>query len=347
MPGLSIVGVSHAFGAKAVLHDVALEVATGELVCLLGPSGCGKTTLLRLAAGLEELQAGRIAIAGNEVAGPRRSLPPERRNVGLVFQDFALFPHLTVRDNVAFGLAGRPAAERRARALALLETIGLAEAAASFPHVLSGGQQQRVALARALAPEPSLVLLDEPFSGLDSRMRERLRDDARQLLKGAGVSALMVTHDAEEAMFMADRIAVMQAGRILAVQTPHELYFAPSDAAVAAVFGEPNVLAARVAGGRALTALGDVAAPGHPEGAAVRVLLRPEGLRLGPVGSGPQARVVEARILGRTTLALLELTAAGGAALQLRARIASTEVPAIGAAVGLGFEARLAHVFPA
>ena len=344
MKGLELERVRHAYGRTTVLHDVSLDVGAGELVCLLGPSGCGKSTLLRLAAGLEPLQAGRIAIAGAVVAEPGRTVPPERRGVGLVFQDFALFPHLCVADNVGFGLRGLPAERRRSRALDLLATIGMAAAADQYPHTLSGGQQQRVALARALAPEPHLVLLDEPFSGLDSSMRERLREDFLALLRQAGVTALMVTHDAEEAMYMAEHIAVMEAGRISAVATPHDLYFRPANRFVAGVFGELNTLAGTVRDGAVDTVLGRFPAAGLADGTAAQVLVRPEAIR--PADLGAAARVVSVRMLGRAAAVQLAVGEAADA-VTLRARVSSLAVPRPGDRLRLAVEPRLVHVFPA
>ncbi len=195
MKGLHMHGVNHAYGIHRVLNNAALLVPAGELVCLLGPSGCGKTTLLRLAAGLEKLQEGTISINGEIVAEPGRHVPPEHRGIGLMFQDYALFPHMNVVDNVTFGLKGAPAAEARRRAMDMLEQVGMTAHAAKYPHMLSGGQQQRVALARALAPGPKLLLLDEPFSGLDTNMRARIREETLAVLRRSGVATLMVTHD--------------------------------------------------------------------------------------------------------------------------------------------------------
>ena len=215
---LGLEGVGHSYdGVLEVVSGFSLGVGAGEIVCLLGPSGCGKSTVLRLAAGLETLQRGRIQLRGETVADGESGVgqPPERRNVGLVFQDFALFPHLTVARNVAFGLADLPEHQRGQRALEALAQVGMAAYAGSYPHALSGGQQQRVALARALAPRPSVMLLDEPFSGLDARLREQIRDDTLRVLKRSGAATLLVTHDPEEAMFMADRIYLMQAGKLI------------------------------------------------------------------------------------------------------------------------------------
>ncbi|HYD32495.1 MAG TPA: ABC transporter ATP-binding protein [Azospirillaceae bacterium] len=348
---LSIEHVSHAYDTREILHDVSLSVAPGEVVCLLGPSGCGKTTLLRLAAGLEPVQRGRMVLDGVEVAVPGRQLPPERREVGFVFQDFALFPHLTVLENVGFGIRNASGEAKRARALEMLARIGMDSRADSYPHMLSGGQQQRVALARALAPGPRLVLLDEPFSGLDARLRERLRDDALHMLKSAQVMALMVTHDAEEAMFMGDRIAVMDAGRILQLDRPEELYFRPTCTFVAEFFGEVNRLPGVIRETAALTPLGRVeAADGHAAGASVEVLVRPEGLLLlDPTESAadglPSARVVAARMLGRSSLVHLSLEGEG-APVHLHARLPDCHVPATGTRVAVRLDQRLAFVFP-
>ena len=242
MTALALDNVSHAYGNLRAVDGLSLDLQSGEVVCLLGPSGCGKTTVLRLAAGLERLQRGQVLIAGRAVAGNGQEMPPEDRDVGLVFQDFALFPHLSVGDNVAFGLEGLEPAARRERVLATLSQVGMEDYSTSFPHTLSGGQQQRVALARALAPKPKVVLLDEPFSGLDFLLRNQIRDDTLHILKEGGTATLLVTHDPEEAMFMADRIALMRAGKIIQVGRPVDLYCAPKDAFVASFFGNINRL---------------------------------------------------------------------------------------------------------
>jgi len=329
---LALEHVRHAYGAVVAVDDVSLSIAPGELVCLLGPSGCGKTTVLRIAAGLEPLQQGRVLIDGVPVADAERDVPPEDRNVGLVFQDFALFPHLSVHDNVAFGLSGLPAGERRTRVRRALEKVGMADQADAFPDSLSGGQQQRVALARALAPEPRIVLLDEPFSGLDLQLRNQVRDQTLHVLKESGAATLMVTHDPEEAMFMADRIALMRAGRLTQVGPPAELYFNPQDAFVAAFFGDLNRFVGTVRNGRVDTPLGAVAADGLAEGTAVEVLIRPEALRLQPVAAangagGAVARVMAARMLGRSSLIHLSVPQGAGGELHLHARIPGRFLP--------------------
>mgnify|MGYP001809880117 FL=1 len=234
---LAFDGVTHRYGASLAVDNLSLTIGAGEIVCLCGPSGCGKSTLLRIAAGLEGLQHGALRLGGRVVAGKGFSEPPERRGVGLVFQDYALFPHLSILDNVCFGLTKLPAAERRRLALAALEQVGMEEHAAKYPHQLSGGQQQRAALARALAPSPAVLLLDEPFSGLDARLREQVRDETLQVLKRNGAATLLVTHDSEEAMFLADRIALMRAGKLAQTGAPLDLYARPTSPYAASFFG--------------------------------------------------------------------------------------------------------------
>ncbi len=247
--GLEVEALRHAYGERTVLREVDLSLAPGEVHCLVGPSGCGKTTMLRLIAGLEPVQSGRIVIDGEVVAEPGYASAPEARRVGLMFQDFALFPHLRVLDNVAFGLRGLDHRARRRRALELLAQVELDAHADSYPHMLSGGEQQRVALARALAPKPRLMLLDEPFSSLDAMLRAHVRDDAIALLRTAGTPVLMVTHDADEAVRVADRIHVMQDGRMLQHGTPAELYAHPANPFVAGFFGPLNRYKGWVVGG--------------------------------------------------------------------------------------------------
>jgi iron(III) transport system ATP-binding protein len=295
-PVVSARGLSKRFGRVTAVESLDLDVMPGELLALLGPSGCGKTTALRLVAGFERPDAGRIELAGVEVAGAR-FVPPERRRVGVVFQDFALFPHLTVAANLGYGIP-RDRARRRARVAEMLALIGLADAADRYPQELSGGQQQRVALGRALAPEPALVLLDEPFSNLDAALRVRMRAEVRGILEAAGATAVFVTHDQEEALSLADRIAVMRAGRVLQVDAPGDLYARPVDPFVAAFVGDADVLAGTFDGDVLTTALGDlVPAPGPRPGPVspgpVSVVLRPEQVRvwLDGAGSGTVRRV--------------------------------------------------------
>ena len=337
--------VAHAYGARRVLEGVDISVAPGEIVCLLGPSGCGKTTLLRLAAGLEPLQQGRIDIGGRLIAEPGREVPPEQRHVGVVFQDYALFPHLTVAENVAFGLRFVPRGERVWRVMDALARVGLEAWQRSYPHMLSGGQQQRVALARALAPRPSVLLLDEAFASLDARLREQVRDDTLHVLQTTGIATLLVTHDAEEAMFMGDRIALMRHGRIVQVGAPRDLYLNPADRFVASFLGEVNRLSARVRDGRAETALGGLAAPGFADGAPVEVLVRPEGLRL-DAGEGPVAQVEACRLLGATSLVHMALPDGAGGLVHLHARLPPGRMLNRGESVRVALDPERAFVFP-
>ena len=338
-------GIRHAYGPLEVLRGVDLSVAPGEIVCLLGASGCGKTTLLRLAAGLEPVQAGSIELGGPLIAEPGREVPPERRGVGFVFQDYALFPHLTVAENIAFGLRFVTKAERGARVADALARVGLEAYGDAFPHMLSGGQQQRVALARALAPRPAVLLLDEAFASLDARLREQVRDDTLHVLQTSGIATLLVTHDSEEAMFMGDRIALMRDGRILQLGPPETLYFRPADRYVATFLGEVNRLPGRVRGGRAETVLGALPAGPLPEGAPADVLVRPEGLRLGS-GEAREAEVQACRLLGATTLVHLSLPDGAGGQLHLHARLPPGRRLSRGERVTVAIDPERAFVFP-
>ncbi|QEL65413.1 iron (III) transport system, ATP-binding protein [Oryzomicrobium terrae] len=225
-------------GFHTVVDGISLTVPPGTIACLLGPSGCGKTTLLRCIAGFEEIAEGEIRLAGEVVSRPGFHLPPEQRRIGMVFQDYALFPHLTVAANVAFGLGDLPRAERMPRVEEMLRLVGLTGQGEKFPHELSGGQQQRVALARALAPRPRLVLLDEPFSNLDTELRERLSLEVRDILKQSGTTAILVTHDQHEAFAMADEVGVMHGGRVQQWDTPYNLYHRPANRFVADFVGQ-------------------------------------------------------------------------------------------------------------
>lgn len=280
--------VQKCFGAVRAVDDVTLHIHAGEILALLGPSGCGKTTILRLIAGFEQLDAGTITIDEQLVAAPERSTPPEQRNVGMVFQQHALFPHLSVAANVGFGLRGNPRA-RRERVHAMLELVELAGMEQRMPHQLSGGQQQRVALARALAPNPAVLLLDEPFSNLDADLRTTMRAEVRAILKQVGTTALFVTHDQEEALYMGDRVAIMRAGKLEQAATPQELFLAPASRFVAEFIGIASFLPAEIAAGTLHTALG--AAPGYADSelvGAVEVLVRPDDLVVtaDPSGNG-------------------------------------------------------------
>jgi iron(III) transport system ATP-binding protein len=289
--------VTKRFGETVAVQDASLCVGRGEVVALLGPSGCGKTTLLRLVAGFERPDAGRISLADRVVAEPGSWVAPEARKVGMVFQDYALFPHLTVAANVGFGLRRR---ERVARVSELLEVVGLTGLDRRYPHELSGGQQQRVALARALAPSPELVLLDEPWSNVDPFLRETLRAEVADIIRPLGVTVLLVTHDREEAFSIADRIALMRDGTIVQEGSAEQLYFAPASRWAAEFVGAANVLAGRVVGERIETAIGAFPANGASHGEA-QVLVRPELLELEPSAEG-HAQVVAREFRGHDVL---------------------------------------------
>ena len=335
-PVIEVLGARRLYDRKAAVDGASLSLSPGRISCLLGPSGCGKSTLLRLIAGLEPLDGGEIRGGGRVLSGPGVHLPPEARDIGFVFQDYALFPHLSVGDNVGFGLRRLGAAERRAKALAQLERVKLADREAAYPQALSGGEQQRVALARALAREPMAVLLDEPFSGLDGRLKAEVRDATLAALRAAGAAALIVTHDAEEALMMADDLALMQGGRILQAGGPRDCYLRPTSLAAARLLGEANELPVRVIQGRLSTAFGDLAADGRIE--AVTLMARPEGLMLGD--TGVPARVVEARFAGATVALTLE---AGG--VRALARVPLANAPTVGADVRVSLDPMFCAVF--
>ncbi len=371
MTGLRIEELSHRFDGVTVVRGVTVNVARGEVVCLLGPSGCGKTTLLRVAAGLEKLQHGKVLIDETVVADAVTGLhlPPEQRGIGLMFQDYALFPHLNVRDNIRFGV-GASTAKRRAwieRALPQMDLLAHAE---SYPHTLSGGQQQRVALLRALAPEPKVLFLDEPFSGLDVSRRAQVRQQTLDILKDSGVATLMVTHDPEEAMFMADRILVMNEGSVVQDGSPVEIYFSPSSEFVAGFFGPVNRLDGRVTGGNVDTPIGRFAAPGLAEGELARVLIRPEGIRLAQFGTKPAHnpgdspcrpapitatsepagdagfRVVSARLIGSASMVAFEIPCVDGV-MAVEARVPGVFLPAPGSQVSVSVNVNETHIFKA
>jgi iron(III) transport system ATP-binding protein len=291
---LALDRISKAFGPVTAVDAASLQVERGEFVALLGPSGCGKTTALRVVAGFERPDAGTVAIDGRTVAGPGTFVAPERRHVGMVFQDYALFPHLDVLANVGFGL---PRAGREARAREVLDFVGLGDLGDRYPSELSGGQQQRVALARALAPEPALVLLDEPWNAIDPLLRAEMRTELATLLRAAGVTVVLVTHDREEAFTLADRIAVMREGRIVQVATPEELYFAPADRWTAEFVGAANILPGTRTGTVVATPVGAFPAPATAAEGAVDVLVRPELVGL-EVDATAEGEVVERTFLG-------------------------------------------------
>lgn len=305
MSTIELLGVYKSFGATRVLNDVELTVQAGSITAVLGASGSGKTTMLRLIAGFEQLDSGSITIAGQLLDDGQRSVRPQQRGVGYVPQDGALFPHLTVLGNIGFGLARQDREQATGR---LLELVGLEGLESRYPHQLSGGQQQRVALARALAIEPSVVLLDEPFSSLDASLRAELGRDVARILRAAATTSVLVTHDQNEALALADQIAVLEDGRVVARDDPRSLYRDPPDLRAAGSIGEANVLVCETHGARARCALGDIAlrTNGHrqPDGPA-RLLLRPEQLtlHLHATAEATRATVLELRYHGHDGLA--------------------------------------------
>ena len=323
---LSFEDIRHSYVPDAAtLHGISLSAEPGEVLCLLGPSGSGKTTLLRIAAGIEAQSSGRVLLNDREIAGPDVFLPPEKRSIGLVFQDFALFPHLSIVDNVRFGLTALSKSEGRKEALIALERVGLASYAEAFPHVLSGGEQQRVALARAMAPRPSVLLMDEPFSGLDSRLKDSVRAETLAILRQSRATAIVVTHDAEEAMRLGDRIALLKGGRLVQAGTAEELYERPNDLFAAGFFSELNVFSARANAGSVETPLGTFPAPDIASGTQVDVAIRLSGFDVSETGGALQARVRSRRFLG--VVELLEL-AVPGIDTPVRARVRIGELPA-------------------
>ncbi|MCB1507757.1 MAG: ABC transporter ATP-binding protein [Hyphomicrobiaceae bacterium] len=302
--------VTHRYEGVGGVTGVDLDVAPGEIISLLGHSGCGKTTLLRLAAGIERPVSGAVLINDREVAGPDRFVPPERRGVGLMFQDYALFPHLTTLENVMFGLSSMDREIARHEAEQALTRVGLAESADDYPHMLSGGEQQRVALARAIAPRPSVLLMDEPFSNLDRRMRDRVRDETLAVVREMRATTILVTHDPEEALMVADRIALMRSGRVVQIGTAHELYDAPADVLAARFFSALNEFEAVAGASGVETPFGLVPLPaGLSAGTPVTVCIRPGQILLEENGAGVEGRVLRQRFLGEVDL--LEVAAAG------------------------------------
>jgi iron(III) transport system ATP-binding protein len=288
-PILQLGEVTRTFGSEAAVDSLSLAVREGEILTLLGPSGCGKTTTLRLLAGLTRPDAGTISVAGETVAGEGRFVPPEERDVGLVFQEFALFPHLTVAENVAFGIEDWPAEKREARVDELLDLVSLSSYGDHSPDDLSGGQRQRIALARSLAPEPDVLLLDEPFSNLDVALRTEMREEVRRILKAAGVTAVSVTHDQEEALSISDRVAVVHDGRIEQIGRPEAVFEHPESRFVAEFLGQAGFLSGELEEGLIATGVGTLHAgmleglSREYDGAAVDVLVRPDDLAATPV----------------------------------------------------------------
>ncbi len=336
MTTLTISGVCKTFGAHRVLTGVDLEVPGGSLTAVLGASGSGKTTLLRILAGFERADLGRVALNGTVVEDDQIHLPPEQRRIGYVPQDGALFPHLTTTGNVGFGL---PRRERAGRVEELLALVGLAGLENRYPHQLSGGQQQRVALARALAPRPGLVLLDEPFASLDAALRAAVRADVRRVLRETGITAVLVTHDQDEALSLADQVAVLRGGRVVQCNKPEELYATPVDPTVAGFVGEANLIQGVMRGRLAVTSLGALpvseGTPAIGEAEHVLVLIRPEQVQVeaGAAADGLPGRVTEFHYYGHDVVIAVETAQSVGPGTRIRARLAGRPPLPVGTAV--------------
>lgn len=355
VPRLEIRNLVRSFEGKRVVDDVSLSIAPGHVTCLLGPSGCGKSTTLRMIAGVDMQDSGQIYVDGQLICDTVFRIPPERRSIGLMFQDFALFPHLNVGQNVGFGLKG-PKAEQRRRVEEMLDRVGLLHYVDSFPHELSGGEQQRVALARALAPKPRVMLMDEPFSGLDNRLRDGIRDDTLALLKEEGASVLLVTHEPEEAMRMADEIALMRKGVIVQRGAPYNIYNAPVDKAAVAFFSDVNVIRGTVRGALTDTPFGQFLAPGVADGGEVDIVFRPQHVNIdfdrdgrGPnptaIAGAPARGVVErARFLGSESLVDFRMDYNGEI---LKATVPNVFLPKPGTPLWLTVRRDKCFVFPA
>ncbi|SEQ26314.1 iron(III) transport system ATP-binding protein [Loktanella sp. DSM 29012] len=352
-PRLEVTHLAKSFDRRRVVDDVSLSVMPGQVTCLLGPSGCGKSTTLRIIAGVDRPDAGRIAVDGALICDSTTSVPPEDRSIGLMFQDFALFPHLSVAQNVAFGLGrGRDVAPRVAEMLA---RVDLPDYGNRYPHELSGGEQQRVALARAIAPRPRIMLMDEPFSGLDDRLRDEIRDQTLDVLKAEGTAVLLVTHEPGEAMRMADEIALMRDGRIVQRGAPYNIYNTPVDLAAAAFFSDINVIQGKVRGALTDTPFGQFLTPGLPDGTMVDICIRPQHLKIdfdragrGPSptpmeGSPARGIVQRARFMGSESLVEFRMDHDGTI---LTAKVPSVFLPKPGTPLWLMLRRDRCFVFP-
>ncbi len=353
-PRLEIRNLVRRFDGRLVVNDVSLSILPGQVTCLLGPSGCGKSTTLRMIAGVEMQDSGEIWVDGKLICDTVFRVPPERREIGLMFQDFALFPHLSVAGNVAFGLTGSKE-EKRARVEELLQRVDLLQFIDGYPHQLSGGEQQRVALARSLAPRPRIMLMDEPFSGLDNRLRDGIRDETLSLLKEEDTAVLLVTHEPEEAMRMADEIALMRDGQIVQQGAPYNVYTRPVDRAAVSFFSDANVLQAQVNGALAKTPFGQFLAPGVPDGTNVDIVFRPQHVKIdfdragvGPLptptdGVAARGVVKRARFLGHESLIEFAMDYGGSV---LKATVPNVFLPSEGTVMWLTIRRDRCFVFP-
>ena len=354
MARLDLKGITRILGGKKVLDNISLSLKPGELTCLLGPSGCGKTTTLRIVAGVDRQDSGEVLIDGQTISNQKVHIPPEKRSVGLLFQDFALFPHLTVEENIAFGLIGR-GSNRKERITELLFRVNLEPLRKKFPHHLSGGEQQRVALARALAPKPRIMLLDEPFSNLDDRLRDFVREETINILMEEKVAVLLITHEPSEAMRMADEIVLMKEGSILQTGTPYHLYNHPKNRDVASFFSDLNVIHGVVQNSEINTPFGKFLTPEFKDGADVEVIIRPQYMRIDfdRQGSRPLptaedgvpvlGTVEKARYMGNASL--VEFRMANDNSL-LKASVPSVFLPKPGARMWLSLKRSKCFLFP-
>jgi iron(III) transport system ATP-binding protein len=340
MSQLSLEQVEIRYGQTIAVHPVSLHVQQGQIACLLGPSGCGKTTLLRAIAGFEPLSQGQISLNGEVISNTQSTLATEQRKIGMVFQDYALFPHLNIAENIRFGIRKQPNKLQQQRVKELLELVSLPDYAKRYPHELSGGQQQRIALARALAPKPALLLLDEPFGSQDTELRENLAREVREMLKHEGITALLVTHDQHEAFAMADEIGVLQAGRLQQWGSAYELYYQPQNAFVASFIGQGSLLAAQFQNGQVSSYLGELnySAPCDLKNETVAVLIRPEHVQLTQDPLAPHQALITSKVFrGNDYLYSLKLANQE----TLLALASSEQFYTVGASIGLTLENRI------
>lgn len=338
-PFLSVSRISAAYDTKSmIVNDVSFSLAEGELACLLGPSGCGKTTILRAISGFQAISSGHIDLGGQTISNPGFALPPEKRNVGMVFQDHALFPHLSIAENIAFGLRSLSKSEQKKRITDLLDLVGMSAHRDKYPHELSGGQSQRVALARAIAPQPKLLLMDEPFSNLDTDLRETLGHEVRDLLKELNMTAIMVTHDQHDAFALGDRIGVMTAGKLMQWDSSFNLYHAPKNRFVANFIGDGVFIQGQMVEDNAvITSLGEirgVTINNDYVGSEIDLLIRPDDVKYDP-NSANRGQVIRKAFKGAQTLYTIQMS--GGE--QLMSLVPSHDDYEVGDTIGLTIEA--------
>ena len=353
LPRLEVKNLSRSFGNLTVVDKISFQIFSGQVTCLLGPSGCGKSTTLENDSRVEKPSSGQIFVDEELTSNAYFQVPPEARSIGLMFQDFALFPHLNVQQNVYFGLTGSKEFKEK-RSLDLLERVGLAHLAFNYPHSLSGGEQQRIALIRALAPQPKIMLMDEPFSGLDDRLRDEVRDETFNLLRSEDAAVLMVTHDPQEAMKVADEIALMRNGKILQIGAPYNIYNAPVDLKALQFFSDANSIQATLKGSLADTPFGQFFAPGLADGTDIDIVFRPQHVRIdfdrkgrGPLptasqGVAPRGIVKRARFIGNESLIEFEMDFGSS----IKATVPNVFLPNIGHPLWLTVPRDKCYIFP-